>query len=373
MNHITAVQCTRLTKFFGEIRAVENLELAVQQGEILALLGPSGCGKTTVLRLIAGFEVPDAGRVEIGGRLVSGPGVFLPPERRRVGMVFQDYALFPHMTVAENVAYGLGRGKGQAARVRDMLALVDLGDVADRLPHELSGGQQQRVALARALAPRPDVLLLDEPFSNLDAGLRKQVREEVLDILKATGTTAILVTHDQEEALFMGDRVAILNAGRLEQVGTPEEIFHHPATRFVAEFMGHTGFLPARVTADGLETELGFLPQRLPLPPGTQVDMLVRPDDLTLRPDPTGTARVERRIFQGMHHLHRVVLPSGRTVHCLTLHTEHYAPGTRVRVELTPGHALTCFQNGLAVGAEEDEHHVPNAAATAVMWPEYSR
>ena len=350
MSHVIAVHCAGLTKSFASVRAVEDLELTVQQGEILALLGPSGCGKTTTLRLIAGFEVPDAGRVEIGGRLVSGPGVFLPPEQRRVGMVFQDYALFPHLTVAENVAYGLKPGKERATRVKEVLALVDLRDVEERLPHELSGGQQQRVALARALAPQPEVLLLDEPFSNLDAGLRKQVREEVRDILKATATTAIFVTHDQEEALFMGDRVAILNAGRLEQVGTPEEIFHNPATRFVAEFMGHTGFLPARVTAEGLETELGFLPQRLPLPPGTQVDMLVRPDDLTLLPDPGGAARVERRIFQGMHHLHRVVLPSGRIVHCLTLHTEYYAPGTRVRVELTPGHPLTCFKNGRAVG-----------------------
>jgi iron(III) transport system ATP-binding protein len=331
--------------------AVDELSLEVAPGELLALVGPSGCGKTTILRLIAGLEAPDQGRIAIRGRLAAGKDVWLPPEARKVSLVFQDYALFPHMTVAENVGFGL-RGWEREARVRrveEVLDMVQLSHLADRYPHELSGGEQQRVALARALAPQPEVLLLDEPFSNLDAGLRAQVREEVRDILKAVGTTVLFVTHDQEEALFMGDRVAVLNAGRLEQVGTPEEVFHCPATRFVAEFMGHTGFLPARVTPEGLETELGFLPQRLPLPPGTEVDVLVRPDDLTLRPDPQGTARVQRRIFQGMHHLHRVVLPSGRIVHCLTLHTEHYPPGSAVRVELAPGHALACFVNGRAI------------------------
>lgn len=346
-----ALSLSGVTKRFGDVVAVEDLSLGVTPGELLALVGPSGCGKTTVLRLIAGLEVPDKGRIEIRGRLAVGEEVWLPPEARKVSLVFQDYALFPHMTVADNVAFGLRGWDRQARelRVREVLDMVQLAYLANRYPHELSGGERQRVALARALAPQPEVLLLDEPFSNLDAGLRTQVREEVRDILKAVRTTVLFVTHDQEEALFMGDRVAVLNAGRLEQVGTPEEVFHYPATRFVAEFMGHTGFLPARVTVKGLETELGFLPQRPPLPPGTQVDVLVRPDDLSLCPDPRASARVERHIFQGMHHLHRVVLPSGRVVHCLTLHTEYYPPGTAVRVELTPGHPLTCFVNGRAV------------------------
>ncbi len=346
-----ALSLSGITKRFGNVVAVDNFSLDVAPGELLALVGPSGCGKTTILRLIAGLEVPDQGLIAIRGRLAAGAGVWLPPEARKVSLVFQDYALFPHMTVADNTGFGL-RGwnrEARALRIREVLDMVQLAHLANRYPHELSGGEQQRVALARALAPQPEVLLLDEPFSNLDAGLRTQVREEIRDILKAVHTTVLFVTHDQEEALFMGDRVAVLNAGRLEQMGIPEEVFHNPATRFVAEFMGHTGFLSARVTAEGLETELGFLPQRPPLPPGTQVDVLVRPDDLTLHPDPQASARVERRIFQGMHHLHRVVLPSGQIVHCLTLHTEHYLPGTAVRVELTPGHPLTCFVNGRAV------------------------
>jgi iron(III) transport system ATP-binding protein len=271
----------------------------------------------------------------------------LPPEQRRVGMVFQTYALFPHLSVADNIAYGLRRDADCAARVREALSLVDLSGLESRLPHELSGGQQQRVALARALAPRPKVLLLDEPFSNLDAGRRAQVREEVRDILKRMGTSAVFVTHDQEEALFMGDQVAILNQGRLEQVGTPEEIFHQPATRFVAEFLGLPNFLPARVTPEGLEMELGVQRQTLDLPPGTLVDVLVRPDDLTLVPDPQGNARIARCIFRGMDYLYQVALPSGQSIQCLGPHTTRYDPGTPVRVELTPGHALTWFPNGV--------------------------
>ena len=349
-----AVQCIGLTKSYGEVRALHDVSLTVEQGEILALLGPSGCGKTTTLRHIAGFEEPDAGVIIIGGRTVVGQGIWTPPEQRRVGIVFQNYALFPHLTVAQNVGFGLKREEERRARVREVLALVGLDGLENRLPHELSGGQQQRVALARALAPKPDVLLLDEPFSNLDAGRRMRIREDVREILKASGIAAIFVTHDQEEALFMGDRVAILNAGRLEQVGTPEEVFQAPATRFVAEFLGFPGFLRARVTPQGLETELGLQPQPVALPPGTTVDVLVRPDDLTLRPDPRGQARIVRCVFRGMDYLYQVALPSGRRIQCLGPHTVRYPPGTPVRVELTPGHALAWFPVEDGASPEED-------------------
>ncbi|HYN88168.1 MAG TPA: ABC transporter ATP-binding protein, partial [Ardenticatenaceae bacterium] len=238
-----AVECTGLAKSFGDVRAVDNLSLAVRPGEVVAVLGPSGCGKTTALRLIAGFERPDAGEVRIGERVVAGRDTCLPPERRRVGLVFQNYALFPHMSVAENVAYGVRRGQDRAARVREILSRVELDGLDARLPHELSGGQQQRVALARALAPQPEVLLMDEPFSNLDAGLRAQVRKEVREILRVTNTAVLFVTHDQEEALLMGDRVAILHAGAVEQVGAPADVFHTPATRFVAGFLGVADFI----------------------------------------------------------------------------------------------------------------------------------
>jgi iron(III) transport system ATP-binding protein len=264
-------------------------------------------------------------------------------------MVFQDYALFPHLTVAGNISFGLRAVADQAARLEETIALVGLGHLRDRLPAELSGGQQQRVALARALAPRPAVLLMDEPFSNLDGKLRAQVREQVREILTAAGTAAIFVTHDQDEALFMGDRIAVLDWGAIEQVGTPEEVFHKPATRFVAEFIGDTSFLPGRVTAGGVETELGVLEQHTGLPDGSDVQVLVRPDDLELAPDAAGNAHVDRRLFRGIHNRYRVELPSGDAVYCLTDHSLRYEPGAAVRVTFARRHPLVVFREGRAV------------------------
>ncbi|MDR7418797.1 MAG: ABC transporter ATP-binding protein [Armatimonadota bacterium] len=333
--------------------AVAGISLAVAEGEILALLGPSGSGKTTVLRLIAGFERPDAGTVWIAGRQVAGGGVWVPAEARGVGMVFQDYALFPHLTVAENVAFGLHcvLAAERGPRTADVLRLVGMEAFASRYPHELSGGQQQRVALARALAPRPFAVLLDEPFSNLDADLRSQVRDEVRAILKATGTSAIFVTHDQEEALLLGDRVALLNQGTCEQVDTPEGIFHAPVTRFVAAFFGRADFLPAVVRSDGLETEAGFLPQRVAALNG-HVEVLVRPDDVEIAPDPRGAGAVLDRLFVGAEVIYRVQLPSGRIVHARQPHTARLERGARVTVRLAPGHPLACFENGRAIAAD---------------------
>ncbi len=343
-----ALRLEKVAKRFGPILAVQDFSLEVAPGELVALVGPSGCGKTTVLRLIAGLEIPDQGTIDIQGRRVAGGGVWVPPEKRRVGLMFQDYALFPHMTVAQNVAFGLKHWpqEARAQRVAEMLAKVQLTHLADRYPHEISGGEQQRVALARALAPEPQILLLDEPFSNLDAGLRTQVREEIRDLLHSLGITTLFVTHDQEEALFMGDRVAVLHAGRLEQVGTPEEVFHRPATPFVAKFFGPTAFIQGRVVAEGLETELGFLPQTVNLPVGTSVEILVRPDDLVFVPDPQGPARILRRVFQGMHHMYQILLPSGRRIYALSVHNQVFEPGTAVQVELQPGHDLACFPSG---------------------------
>jgi len=342
MNHI-AVHCVNLTKSFGGVRAVEGLDLTVLRGETLALLGPSGCGKTTTLRLIAGFEAPDAGQVEIGGRLVAGPGVFLPPEQRRIGMVFQDYALFPHLTVAKNVAYGLKRSEDRAARVGEVLALVGLSGLEARLPHELSGGQQQRVALARALAPQPEVLLLDEPFSNLDARLRTQVRGEVRNILKATSTTAIFVTHDQEEALYMGDQVGVMNAGQLEQIDTPEAIFHRPATPFVAQFVGIADFLVGEVQDRAIATEVGCLPICNELLGGTSIKVMMRPDFIDIRPSVDGVGVIVDREFQGIHYLYRVQLPSGATIQCLQHHNRSYPINTRVAIQVNPDHDVVYF------------------------------
>jgi iron(III) transport system ATP-binding protein len=338
-----SVRCLDLTKAFGAIMAVDQLDLMVEQGQVLALLGPSGCGKTTALRLIAGFEIPDAGTVEIGGQIVAGSGVLIATQRRKVGMVFQEYALFPHLKVADNVAYGLPRGNGRADRVKEVMALAGLDGLGDRMPHQLSGGQQQRVALARALAPEPEVLLLDEPFSNLDAVLRTQVRQETKDILKASGATAIFVTHSREEAMVMGDVVGIMNHGRWEQVDTPQRIFHHPATRFVARFMGIADFLPAQLSNGALHTELGSTPLPEGLTDENQIAMMVRPDDVVIRPTQTGEGVIIERTFQGAFYLYQVSLPSGNVIHSMSRHTEEHAVGARVDVSLNGGHPPICF------------------------------
>ena len=305
-----------LTKNFGAVTAVEDLELEVSRGEILGILGPSGCGKTTTLRLIAGFEEPDRGTVWLNGQKVAGEGAWRPPERREVGVVFQDYALFPHLNVAANVSFGLQKvpRRGRKARLQEMLELVGLAGLEKRYPHQLSGGQRQRVALARALAPLPVVLLLDEPFSNLDAEMRGEVRLEVRSILKRLGATAVFVTHDQEEAFVFADRVAVMNNGRLEQVDDPEALYNHPATRFVADFVGHGNFLPATVSGGLAETELG--PLRIP---GDEGDgdgrVLVRPHDIMLKRAENGrTLTVRERRFLGSEVEYVLELPSGQTI-----------------------------------------------------------
>jgi iron(III) transport system ATP-binding protein len=342
-----AVELFNVTKIFSDADspAVCDFSLSIAPGEQVALVGPSGSGKTTILRLVAGFLAPDTGTIALDGQTVAARSRLVPPEQRDVGMVFQDYALFPHLTARQNIAFGLNR-KSKAERERrvsETLELVGLADLADRYPHELSGGQQQRVALARAIAPRPIVILLDEPFSSLDAGRREQVREDVSRILRDSGISAIFVTHDQDEALFIGDRLAVLNAGRLEQVGAPEDVFGAPRTRFVAEFMGKTDFLPGEVTADGIRTEIGVLDQPADWPIGARVEIAFRPDDVRLIPDPAGPACITERHFKGAMNMYCVRLASGRMVHSYQAHTLTLAPGTPVRAVAEPGHALACF------------------------------
>jgi iron(III) transport system ATP-binding protein len=336
--------------------AVHDLSLSVNEGEIVALLGPSGCGKTTTLRLIAGFEAPDAGTVRLRGEVVSGEGRLVPPEGRGVGIVFQDYALFPHLTVYDNVAFGLDRLERAArrARVGDVLDLVGLLGVGARFPHELSGGQQQRVAVARALAPAPALLLLDEPFSNLDADLRAQMRDDVEAILRSTGTTAVFVTHDQDEAFTLADRVGVLRHGRIEQIATPEEIYHQPATQFVAEFVGAADFLPGRVTRDGIETELGTFANRAGLALGTPVEVMLRPDDVHFEAREDGSGVITRRFFRGSECLYCIRLPSGRRVHSSQPSTATFATGARVRAEARLLHVVA-FAADAAGTSEVDE------------------
>ncbi len=341
---MTLLRLHDVTKRFGrrDPPAVDALSLTVEAGEILALLGPSGCGKTTTLRLIAGFEVPDRGSVEIRGRRVSDPARVLPPEARGIGVVFQDYALFPHLTVARNVGFGLARLERpvRARRVAEVLDLVGLAALGQRFPHELSGGQQQRVALARALAPAPVLILLDEPFSNLDADLRAVMREEIQTILRTTGTTAVFVTHDQQEAFTLADRVGVLRAGRLEQIDVPYEVYHHPATRFVAEFVGEADFLCCIVEPRGIVSEIGTFQNPGAYRPGTPVDIMIRPDDIDFVPHEAGDVMIVGRQFHGSEHLYRLRLPSGARVHSVQPSTTIHPVGTRVRIVANPAHVV---------------------------------
>ncbi|MCX2819033.1 MAG: iron(III) transport system ATP-binding protein [Methanobacteriota archaeon] len=336
-----------VTKRYGEESAVEELSVRVRDGEFLTLLGPSGCGKTTTLRLVAGLETPDEGEVRIAGTSVAGGGRTVKPENRDVGLVFQEFALFPHMSVEENVAFGLEDGDDD--RVDGMLELVGLEEHRAKKPDQLSGGQRQRVALARSLAPEPDVLLLDEPFSNLDVGLRVRMREEVRRITKEAGVTTVSVTHDQEEALSISDRVGVMNDGRLEQVGDPEKVFQTPESRFVADFLGHASFVPGTVTDEGVETPLGTVGTAnieglTSEYEGAEVDILVRPDDAkALAPDGDGDGRIIHRTYDGPSFTYRVELEGGDTVHCMHNHTESFEVGDEVRVRLELDHPLAWY------------------------------
>ena len=348
----TVLQLDSVEKTFGAETAVEALSLAVNDGELLTLLGPSGCGKTTTLRLIAGLERSTAGTVRINDEVIAGDGRFAKPEERDVGIVFQDFALFPHLDVSENIAFGIQDlpADEREQSVAELLELVDLQSHSERMPNQLSGGQQQRVALARSLAPEPDLLLLDEPFSNLDVRLRVEMREEVRRILKRAGVTAISVTHDQEEALSISDRVAIMNDGRVEQVGDPGEVFEDPESRFVASFLGQASFLPARVTEESIETGIGAFDREVLSGPieaydGAHVDVLVRPDDLQALPTNESRADgyVSHRQYNGPSFVYRVTLHSGEEVHCLHNHSQLFEPGEPVEIDLTADHSLAWY------------------------------
>jgi iron(III) transport system ATP-binding protein len=343
---VSAVRLTGVRKAYGRAVAVDDVTLEVGDGELLALVGPSGCGKSTLLMLVAGLLEPDAGTVEVGGRTVAGP-TWVPPEERSVGVVFQDAALFPHLRVEENVAFGLGRSRDRAARVQRLLDLVGLAEHGRRYPHELSGGQQQRVALARALAPRPRAVLFDEAFGNLDAGLRSAVREATVAVLREEGAAGVFVTHDQAEALAVGDRVAVLSGGRLEHVGTPEHAFHAPASRFVATFLGEADFVRGEQTGTTVRTEVGALQAVVDDPARTgPVDVMLRPHEVSFALDDASGAQVAAREFRGASYLYTLRLPSGATVRSLRPHTEEHPVGTRVRVEVHAGHPVRSFPCG---------------------------
>jgi iron(III) transport system ATP-binding protein len=377
----------QVCKSFGATPVLQNISLQLQPGELLTLLGSSGCGKTTLLRLIAGFERPDGGHLDLAGQRLAGQGRWVAPERRGIGMVFQDYALFPHLTVAQNIGFGLKRAgrfkrfkrpsrpapshpapsrleagfaRGEDSRgdhlgdpigsnlpesvIHQMLHLVGLAGLAERYPHELSGGQQQRVALARALAPNPSLILLDEPLSNLDVQTRLYLRQEIREILKQTGTSAIFVTHDQEEAASISDRIAVMRQGQLEQIDTPEALYQNPRTRFVAEFISQANFLPAQRAGRHWDTPIGAIARSvgsnapessLEQAPaqllGDRVELMVRPEDMQLRLNPEGNILVRDRQFLGREYRYFLISDQGYAFQAISPN------------QIDPGHRVTCW------------------------------
>ncbi len=336
----------------GGNRVVDDVSFLLEKGDIGSLLGPSGCGKTSLLRTIAGFQQPSEGRIRIRDQLVCGIGKHLAPERRSVGMVFQDLALFPHLTIADNVGFGIRR-KGSDVirrRVSELLAMVGLDGYARMYPHELSGGQQQRVALIRAIAPRPDLLLLDEPFSGQDLEFREQLAREIREILRHDGVTALLVTHDQLEAFAFSDRIGVMNRGRLHQWDSNYNLYHWPADRFVSEFVGRGVFIQARVSGnDQLDTSFGVITGNLSASYaiGTEVDLLLRPDDIYYAPEGRIRARVQFSAFRGADYLYTLVLADGSRVMCHAPSHHAHQPGEEIGIRLDLQHLVIFPRAGL--------------------------
>ncbi|MBK9308562.1 MAG: ABC transporter ATP-binding protein [Nitrospira sp.] len=322
--------------------AIKDISFSIREGEILCLLGPSGCGKTTILRAIAGFEPVRSGQIFLSDRLVSSSSETVPTEDRRVGMVFQEYALFPHLRVADNIAFGLHSlpRAERTCRVQEMLRLTGLEGLDRRYPHELSGGQQQRVALSRALVQHPVLLLLDEPFSNLDPDMASRMRQDLHGLLRRTKTTTILVTHDHEEAFAMADRIAVLNQGEIEQLDAPELIYHLPATRFVADFVGQADFVTGEIRQGLVHTELGEFPNTISSAEGSHVMVMIRPDDIHLVPNTAAEPRIVARQFRGSENLYTVQLPSGQVVHSSEGSTSVYQEGTAVELRVSATHTV---------------------------------
>lgn len=351
MKNNALLELNNISQSYGDLRVVQNLSLKLAKGQIGCLLGPSGCGKTTVLRLIAGFETLTAGEVKLNGLEVATPHFSLPTEKRRIGMVFQDYALFPHLDVFHNVAFGLHQmdKASRTARAMELLEVVGLADAARKFPHELSGGQQQRVAVARALAPKPDLLLLDEPFSNLDSDLRERLSQEIREVLKSQNATAILVTHDQHEAFAMADEIGVMHQGIIQQWDTAYNLYHSPNSRFVADFVGKGVLLRGEIMeSDRVMTDLGGLSCKLPADVGLGeiVDILLRPDDIVHDDASELQASVMHKAFQGAEILYTLKLDSGQQVLSLVPSHHNHQLGEKIGIRLEIDHVIAFKKPG---------------------------
>ncbi len=336
---------------YDDNKVLRDINFEIKDSEILALVGPSGSGKTSLISCITGLQYPNEATIKISEKIMFSSTIDIPIEKRDIGIVFQDFALFPHMTVENNIQYGMDvnntkhKSLSQLSSLTDLMLMTGIYHLRDRYPDELSGGEQQRVALARSLAPRPKILLMDEPFSNLDPNLRIQLRMEVRRILKYLKISCLFVTHDQQEALYMGDRIIVLNEGEIQQIDENKKVFQNPSNQFVAEFIGLADFIDGEIKDKYANTELGKIEVQSNASNGETVNIMLRPDDITVTKNNAGNGFVVQREYRGMYYIYYIKLNSGKIVKSLSSHTNDFNVGTKVDVELTPGHPLICYKN----------------------------
>jgi iron(III) transport system ATP-binding protein len=347
---------TNLSLKYDDKFVISDINFEIDDSEILALVGPSGSGKTSLIRCITGLQEPNKGEIEISGNPIFSEEVNIPIEKRDIGIVFQDFALFPHMTVEDNISYGMkndnnknSKSLTQLSSITDLMLMTGIYHLRERYPDELSGGEQQRVALARSLAPKPKLLLMDEPFSNLDPNLRMQLRMEVRRILKYLKISCLFVTHDQQEALYMGDRILVLNKGEIQQLDDKIQVFQNPSNEFVAEFIGLADFIDGQIIDNFAKTELGQIEVKSKARNGENVNIMVRPDDVNITKNNKGNGFVVSREYRGMYYIYNVKLNSGKLIKSLASHISDFNVGTKVDVQLKPGHPLICFKDKVII------------------------
>ena len=346
------LEVSNLSISFNKTKIIDDISFNLENGEILSLIGPSGSGKTTLIRCLSGLDSPEIGDITISNVKVFDENTNIAVENRNVGIVFQDFALFPHMTVEENISFGIKKNNNREKKtssIIELLLLCGIYNLRNRYPDELSGGEQQRVALARSLATSPKLLLMDEPFSNLDAIFRSQLRMDVKRILKYLKITCIFVTHDQQEALYMGDRIIVLNEGKIQQIDKNINVFQKPQNEFVANFIGLADFIEGKIADNYAQTEIGTVEINSNVSNGDLVEILVRPDDVSIKKNKSGNGFIISKEYKGMYYIYHIKLNSGKMVKSLSSHINDYDVGIKVDVQLSPGHPLVCYKNKLIV------------------------